>query len=73
MAYTHTFELLVTGMERMEGELDFSNPNNGIKLESVVDMEISSNEIIKLINLIKSIFGVCHKCGEINKLEILKK
>ena len=73
MAYTHTFEVNISGMRVVQGELDFDNPNNGIKIINGVDLELSAAEFTVLLESLKRVFGIENKVGEIKKFEIIEK
>ena len=71
MEYTHTWELEVGGKE-LEGEVIFNHGNPPtIKVDTPIEMRLS--ELKQVQEMFEGLVGVCARCGEIQKMEIVKK
>jgi len=68
--HTHTFEIAVNGIS-INGEMNFNSGNvPGVKFNSAFEMEMK--EFDSMNEFLKQLQKIC-KCGEIKKIEILKK
>lgn len=71
MAYTHDFDIEINGMT-LEGEIDFGNGQPKVNFTDPVP-ELEIKELKKFTELFESWVGICKKCGNITKIEIVTK
>lgn len=64
--YTHKFEIEMDGV-KLEGEIDFTNPNDGIKFTDI------SEDTELHINTLKKVIYSLQQCKEVDKCESLIK
>jgi hypothetical protein len=69
--YTHTFEIIINGMN-VEGEMHFGD--GGVpKVKFNNPFEMTMHELNHLVELLTVFNRTCAECGEITKIEIVKK
>jgi len=73
MAYTHTFEIELCGIDKIEGELDFDSGENGIRITDPEVIQMSKKDLSQVVSIIKTAFYTYKVCGEIIKIDIDKK
>jgi len=73
MAYTHTFEINTTEIGVIQGELDFDDADNGLKITNGADLELTAKDLHLFQDYIIRVFNLGHKCGCITKIEVVRK
>lgn len=69
--YTHTFEIIFDSVN-IQGEISFANGQKPrIKFNDAYEMEVHEWEHV--LDLITNLNRTCAECGEITKIEIVKK